>query len=67
MYDVYIMRRTQIYLSEEQGRLLARRSKASGRTISDLIREAIDGTHVRRRAASRADKARIARRTAGAP
>jgi hypothetical protein len=59
------MRRTQIYLTEEQGRLLESRSKTSGQTISDLIRSAIDETYSRRRAPSAAEKARIAARTAG--
>jgi len=42
MYDLYIMRRTQIYLDEEQSRKLAERAKATGKTKSHLIREAID-------------------------
>lgn len=66
MYIRYIMRRTQIYLTEEQGQLLESRSKTSGRTISELIRAAIDAVYSPRRAMSRADKVRIARRTAGA-
>lgn len=36
------MRRTQIYLEEEQERFLGRRAAETGRTKSDLIREAID-------------------------
>lgn len=65
MYDVYIMKRTQIYLTEEQGQLLASRRKASGQTISELIRAAIDSVYSRRRAMSRAEKVRVAQRTAG--
>ena len=65
MYTSYIMRRTQIYLTEEQGRLLKSRSKATGRTISELIRAAIDSAYRRRREMSRSGKVRIARRTAG--
>jgi predicted transcriptional regulator len=42
MYGAYIMRRTQIYLDEEQDRRLAERARASGRTKSDLLREALD-------------------------
>jgi|Tabmets5t2r1_1033131.scaffolds.fasta_scaffold51304_2 predicted transcriptional regulator len=42
MYAVYIMRRTQIYLDEEQDRRLAERARATGRTKSDLLREALD-------------------------
>jgi predicted transcriptional regulator len=42
MYAIYIMKRTQIYLDEGQGRALAHRARAAGRTKSALIREAID-------------------------
>ena len=42
MYIAYIMKRTQIYLDEDQDRRLSRRAKASGSTKSTLIREAID-------------------------
>ena len=66
MYAIYIMRRTQIYLSEEQGRLLQRRSKATGDSVSELIRSAIDEAYRRPRAATRIDRVQIARRTAGA-
>ena len=66
MYNLYIMRRTQIYLTDEQGRLLKGRSKATGHTISQLIRAAIDSAYARGRQMSRADRVRLARRTAGA-
>lgn len=66
MYDPYIMRRTQIYLSEEQGRYLERRSKATGSTISQLVRSAIDATYLGKRSLDNAERARIARSTAGA-
>jgi hypothetical protein len=39
---IYIVRRTQIYISDEQDAALGRRAKAMRRTKSDLIREAID-------------------------
>lgn len=42
MYDIYIMRRTQIYLDEAQHERLGKRARASGTTKSDLIREAVD-------------------------
>jgi predicted DNA-binding protein len=42
MYALYIVRRTQIYLDEEQDRRLAERARATGRTKSDLLREALD-------------------------
>ena len=60
------MRRTQIYLTEEHGRVLAGRSRATGHTISQLIRDAIDAAYSRGRQTSRADRVRLARRTAGA-
>jgi Ribbon-helix-helix protein, copG family len=66
MYDSYIMRRTQIYLTEAQGRLLEGRSRATGRSVSQLIREAVDGTYVRGRETSRAERVRLARKAAGA-
>lgn len=66
VYNLYIMRRTQIYLTEEQRRLLEGRSRATGRTISRLIRDAIDGAYARSGQMSRAERVRIARRTAGA-
>lgn len=42
MYALYIVRRTQIYLDEDQDRRLAERARATGRTKSDLIREALN-------------------------
>ena len=42
MYDMYIMKRTQIYLEADQDRRLAGRATASGVTKSTLIREAIE-------------------------
>jgi predicted transcriptional regulator len=42
MYASYIVRRTQIYLDEEQDRRLGEHALATGRTKSDLIREAVD-------------------------
>ena len=39
---VAIVERTQIYLTEQQQRELERRVISSGRTKSDLIREALD-------------------------
>lgn len=44
---VYIMTRTQIYLTEELDRVLASRAKASGATKSQLIREAIERAYLR--------------------
>lgn len=66
MYATYIMKRTQIYLSEEQGRYLERRSRATGATVSELIRDAIDRTYLRRPTLEKAERVRIARETAGA-
>jgi hypothetical protein len=66
MYNLYIMRRTQIYLNDEQGRLLERRTRATGRSMSQLIRTAIDAAYSGGRQMSRNERARVARRTAGA-
>jgi predicted DNA-binding protein len=42
MYDMYIMKRTQIYLEADQDRRIVSRATASGVTKSTLIREAIE-------------------------
>ena len=60
------MHRTQIYLTEEQASSLERRSAVTGRTVSQLIRDAIDEAYARRRRLTRAERVRLARRTAGA-
>jgi predicted DNA-binding protein len=39
---VYMATRTQIYLTDEQRARLSERAKASGRPVSELVREAID-------------------------
>ena len=66
MYNLYIVRRTQIYLTEQQGALLESRSRATGRSVSQLIREAIDAEYAGGRKMSRVERLRVARRTAGA-
>jgi hypothetical protein len=43
----YIMTRTQIYLSDDEAAVLEREARASGRTKSQLIREAIDQVYLR--------------------
>ena len=60
------MLRTQIYLTEAQGRLLKSRSRATGCTVSELIRAAIDDTYSRRHVQSTEERVRVARRAAGA-
>ena len=46
MYDVYIvMKRTQIYLDDRQRRKLDQVAKRTRRTVSELIREAIDARY----------------------
>lgn len=45
---VYIVKRTQIYLTDEADTALAELSAKTGRTKSQLIREAIDATYLRR-------------------
>jgi predicted DNA-binding protein len=42
MYASYIVRRTQIYLDDQQDRRLTERSRQVGRTKSGLIRDAVD-------------------------
>src|SRR5574338_696670 len=42
MYGVYIVKRTQIYLTVDQSRELAARARRRGTTSSHLIREAVD-------------------------
>lgn len=42
MYTIYIVKRTQIYLDEDQDAKLARRAASAGTTKSLLIRQAID-------------------------
>ena len=42
MYNLYIVKRTQIYLDERQADELNRRAAARGATASKMIREAID-------------------------
>lgn len=66
MYAIYIMKRTQIYLSDEQGRLLAALSRSTGQTISELIRAAIDRAYAGNRGLSRDTRLRLARAAAGA-
>lgn len=45
---MYIVRRTQIYLDEGQAAQLSRHAGEAGRSMSDLIREAIDALLVAR-------------------
>ena len=42
MYDLYIVRRTQIYLEDEQGERLVDAAAEAGVTVSSLIRRAVD-------------------------
>lgn len=42
MYNLYIVRRTQIYLDDRQDDQLARRAIAEGVTKSALVRRAVD-------------------------
>ena len=39
---VYMATRTQIYLTDEQRARLSERAKATGRPVSELVRDAID-------------------------
>lgn len=47
MMYIYIMRRTQIFLSEMEAHVLAQKARATGRTRSSLIREAISQTFLK--------------------
>jgi predicted DNA-binding protein len=42
VYDIYTMRRTQIYLDDKQVAQLKAAARTSSRTVSEVIREAID-------------------------
>ena len=59
----YTMKRTQIYIDDDQDRLLERRAKAAGTTKSALIRRAIDAFLMRKR--ERSEVERILDETAG--
>jgi predicted transcriptional regulator len=59
----YIMTRTQIYLSDAEAKVLDRAARASGRTRSSLIREAIDRHFLG--SAGQADLVRTLEQTAG--
>ncbi|MBI3201059.1 MAG: CopG family transcriptional regulator [Myxococcales bacterium] len=68
------MERTQIYLSEVEAKVLTLLARRTGRTRSQLIREAIEATYVDQRSAAAVEAAlvetsgawRRARRTTGA-
>ena len=55
------MERTQIYLSEEERRALVTIAGRSGRTQSELIREAVDGFIARYQEGNRRELLRCAR------
>lgn len=42
MYNIYTMRRTQIYLDDQQVAQLRAAARTSSRTVSEVIRDAID-------------------------
>lgn len=59
---VYIVERTQIYLTKRETAALARAAKATGRTRSQLIREAIEASYL---AARSTDALEVLEETAG--
>jgi len=63
MMYIYIMERTQIYLTMRETKALKRLAKRTGQTRSELIRRAIDEVYLRSPTASKVSEA--LRRTAG--
>jgi predicted DNA-binding protein len=67
MYDLYIMKkggfmvRTQVYLSEEEQQGLRALSRRTGRSQSELIREAVDDLLARHQSNDRSALLRQAR------
>jgi predicted transcriptional regulator len=59
MYASYIVRRTQIYIGDDQDRLLHERAKSLGTTKSAVIRDAIDSFLKRSDHDQAADLARL--------
>jgi hypothetical protein len=62
----YIMRRTQIYLTDEEVKALKRQTKRTGASMSELIRSAIEQTYVRAGQPTKEEALRIINDTAGA-
>lgn len=62
---IYIMNRTQIYLTDDEEKALTDRAKKTGRSKSDLIRQAIDVTYLSA-ATNTKDLLKVLERTAGA-
>lgn len=56
------MRRTQLYLDEEMGRILAVLSRQKGTTVSELVRESIREKYMSKR---EVDKVSLARQLSG--
>lgn len=42
MYDVWTMKRTNIYVTDRQASLLRRIGESRGRPVAELVREAVD-------------------------
>lgn len=64
MMYIYTMNRTQIYLSDVEARVLERLSKETGKSKSQLIRDAIAGAYLGNRIAGE-EALKVIRRTAG--
>ena len=61
---VYIMHRTQIYLTREESAALDRVARATGKTRSSLIRDAVEAHYMA--APERDETLRVLRETSGA-
>jgi len=66
MYASYVVRRTQIYLGDDQDARLAARAQAAGTTKSALIRDAIDANLNNDAAIASTDLSRIRAALTGA-
>lgn len=62
----YIVKRTQIYLTEEEAEVLQRRRRSTGATISEQIRQAIDAQYLAKPDRTLEERLQVIRESAGA-